>query len=68
MNNEWLENMEQVRFRWETTYMEMMHWGGNYMPEEMGFIFWSLGKPDYRLPYANRGYCFKENREIYKHV
>jgi len=68
IRNEWLENMEEVRFRWNTTYLDMIHWGDNFMPLEMGFIYWALGKPDPQLPYAKRGYCFKENGEIYKTV
>ena len=54
MNENWLENMEKIRDRWNTTYMDMDYWGSNFMPEEMGFIYWKLGKPDAQLPYKDR--------------
>lgn len=54
INYEWLDNMEKIRFRWFTTYMDMLFWGELFMPEEMGFIFWKLGKPDAQLPYQDR--------------
>ncbi len=60
--------MEKVRFRWSTTYMDMLHWGENYMPEEMGFIFWKLGRPDGQLPYCDRGYVLNEAGERVKRV
>ena len=66
--NEWFENMEKVRFRWLTTYLDMFYCGDNYMPEEMGFIFWSLGKPDYQLPYCDRGYFLNYKGERVKRV
>lgn len=66
--NEWLKNMEKIRFRWLTTYLDMLHWGDNYMPEEMGFIFWSLGEPDYQIPYCERGYALDYNGKRVKRV
>ena len=66
--NQWLKCMEKVRDRWLTTYMDMLHWGDNFMPEEMGFIYYSLGKPDFQIPYPKRGYAFNDKLEIYKRV
>lgn len=54
MNKEWLDNMNKVRDRWNTTYLDMFHWGDNFMPQEMGFIYWQTGNIDYQLPYGNR--------------
>lgn len=68
MNKEWLDNMKKVRDRWESVYLDMLHWGDNYMPLEMGFIFWSLGKPDHSIPYSNRGYYFDLDGKIWERV
>lgn len=64
MNQDWLDNMEKIRFRWNTTYLDMLHWGELYMPEEMGFIYWQIGKPDGQLPYRERGYFETFDGEI----
>jgi hypothetical protein len=68
INTDWLENMKKVRFRWETTYLDHLHWGTNFMPEEMGFIYWKIGTPDQRLPYRNRGYFETVDGDIVKMV
>ena len=51
---QWLDNMEKIRFRWNTTYMDMDYYGELFMPEEMGFTYWKLGRPDGQLPYKDR--------------
>lgn len=54
INLEWLDNMEKIRFRWNTTHFDMLHYGELFMPEEMGCIYFLLGKPDGQLPYYGR--------------
>ncbi len=53
-NNEWLEDMEKIRFKWNTTYLDMFYYGELFMPQEMGFIYWQLGNTDGQLPYRDR--------------
>ncbi len=54
INLKWIENMEKIRDKWNTSYFDMFHYGELFMPLEMGFIYWQLGKPDGQLPYSDR--------------
>lgn len=46
--------MEKIRDKWNTSYLDMCYYGAMFMPEEMGFIYWKLGRPDGQLPYKDR--------------